>query len=149
MMFFLNVQAVIRITEISPEQIWPRIMKWKTQEFLLYIWHKLYKRQLFESLPEIDGICQGDDVLITCKAFMGAKKIVETTAPMYLYTNPAGLTHKGFSDSDLDLIHVWDEVIDLIKSADHDYNMDPSLQYLARYNRWRTDFTLYHAPDSY
>ena len=132
-----------RITEISPEQIWPRIMKWKTQEFLLYIWHKIYKRELFDGLPEIDGICQGDDVILSCRAFMGAKKIVETTAPVYMYyTNPLGLTHKGFSDSDLDLIHVWDAVIDLVKSADHDFNMDPSLQYLARYNRWRTDFTL-------
>lgn len=127
----------------SSEQMWPRIMKWKTQEFLLYIWHKLYKKELFDGLPEIDGICQGDDVILTCRAFMGAKKIVETTAPVYMYyTNPLGLTHKGFSDSDLDLIHVWDAVIDLVKSADHDFNMDPSLQYLALYNRWRTDFTL-------
>ena len=140
---FPNSAGCVRITEISPEQIWPRIMKWKTQEFLLYIWHKLYKRELFESLPEIDGICQGDDVILTCKAFMDARKIVETTAPVYLYyTNPAGLTHKGFSDSDLDLISVWDAVIELVKSADHDYYMDPSLQFLARYNRWRTDFTL-------
>lgn len=127
----------------SSEQMWPRIMKWKTQEFLLYIWHKLYKKELFDGLPEIDGICQGDDVILTCRAFMGAKKIVETTAPVYMYyTNPLGLTHKGFSDSDLDLIHVWDAVIDLVKSTDCDFNMDPSLQYLARYNRWRTDFTL-------
>ena len=132
-----------RITESLPEQMWPRIMKWKTQEFLLYIWHKLYKRELFEGLPEIDGICQGDDVILTCKAFMDAKKIVETTAPVYMYyMNPAGLTHKGLSDSDLDLIRVWDTVIDLVKSADYHYHMAPSLQYLARYNRWRTDFTL-------
>ena len=120
----------------TPEQMWPRIMKWKTQEFMLYIWHKLYKRELFDGLPEINHICQGDDVILTCKAFLGAKKTVETTAPVYqYYINPKGLTHKGFSDSDLDLIRVWDTVVDMMKGNDH-------LHYLAQYNRWRTDFTL-------
>ena len=125
-----------KIRTQTPEQMWPRIMKWKTQEFMLYIWHKLYKRELFDGLPEIDHICQGDDVILTCKAFMSAKKIVETIAPVYqYYINPAGLTHKGFSDSDLDLIRVWDTVVEMLVG-------DEQLAYFARYNRWRTDFTL-------
>lgn len=127
----------------TPEDIWPRIMKWRTQEFLLYIWHKIYKKELFDGLPEVDGICQGDDVILTCKAFLDSGKIVETTAPVYLYyTNPDGLTHKGFSDSDLDLIRVWDTVVDMTDSARNRFYIDPSLAYLAQYNRWRTDFTL-------
>ena len=125
-----------KIRTQTPEQMWPRIMKWKTQEFMLYIWHKLYKRTLFEELPEIDHICQGDDVILTCAAFLKAKKTIETTAPVYqYYINPSGLTHKGFSDSDLDLIRVWDAVVEMMERDKH-------LSYLARYNRWRTDFTL-------
>ncbi len=127
----------------TPEQMWPRIMKWKTQEFMFYVWHKLYKRELFENLPEIDHICQGDDVLLTCKAFLGAEKIVETTSPVYLYyINPVGLTHRGFSDSDLDLIRVWDTVVEMMHQLPDYYAMEPKLAYLAQYNRWRTDFTL-------
>ena len=75
-------------------------------------------------------------MILTCKAFMSAKKIVETIAPVYqYYINPAGLTHKGFSDSDLDLIRVWDTVVEMLVG-------DEQLAYFARYNRWRTDFTL-------
>lgn len=125
----------------TPDQMWPRIMKWKTQEFMLYIWHKLYKRELFEALPEAEGICQGDDVILTCAAFLKAKKIVETTAPVYLYyINPSGLTHKGLSDSDLDLIRVWDTVVEMMEGKRSPGGLD--LGYLARYNLWRTDFTL-------
>ena len=131
-----DAEAAVRIQ--TSAEMWPRIMKWKTQEFMLYIWHKLYKRELFDDLPEIDHICQGDDVILTCAAFRNAKRIAETTAPVYLYCiNPSGLTHRGFSDSDLDLIRVWDTVVDMMDSQDN-----PDLSYLARFNRWRTDYTL-------
>ena len=123
------------IRELTPEQIWPRLMRWGTQEFILYVWHKLYRRELMENLLEADGICQGDDVLLTCQAFAKAERIVETTAPVYLYyQNPESMLHKGFGDRDLDLIQVWDEVVNLLP--------DGKLRYMAQINRWRTDFTL-------
>ena len=34
------------VRTITDEQMWPRIMKWKTQEFVNYVWNKLYKREL-------------------------------------------------------------------------------------------------------
>lgn len=136
---FYQTETMIRIQ--TPEQMWPRIMKWKTQEFILYIWHKLYRKELFDDLPEADGICQGDDVILTCKAFMNAQRIVETSDLVYLYyINPEGLTHRGFSDSDLDLVRVWDIVVNMLDGKSTRGGMD--LGYLARYNRWRTDFTL-------
>ncbi|MBP5462330.1 MAG: glycosyltransferase family 2 protein, partial [Lachnospiraceae bacterium] len=63
----------------SSEEMWPRIMKWKTQEFVNYVWNKLYKREVFSKLTEADGVNQGEDVLITCQAFCNVNKIAETT----------------------------------------------------------------------
>ena len=129
------VKGAVSVREQSPEQIWPRIMKWGTQEFILYVWHKLYRREVLEGLIEGDGICQGDDVLITCQAFLKAKKTVETSATVYLYyQNPESMLHSGFGDRDLDLMRVWDKVVDLMPEG--------QLRYMARVNRWRTDYTL-------
>jgi len=123
------------VRDLTPEQIWPRLMRWGTQEFILYVWHKLYRRELMENLLAADSICQGDDVLLTCQAFAKAERIVETTAPVYLYyQNPESMLHKGFGDRDLDLIRVWDDVVDLMP--------DGKLRYMAQINRWRTSFTL-------
>ena len=125
---------VIKVS--TADQMWPRIMKWKTQEFVSYI-NKLYKRELVQAFVEADGICQGEDVLITCQTFLGVKRVVETTAPMYLYyQNPESLTRVGFGDHDLDIQRVWDQVVDIMKAK------RPDLLAMAQFNRWRTDFTL-------
>jgi glycosyltransferase involved in cell wall biosynthesis len=124
------------ITVSTSEQMWPRIMKWKTQEFVCYI-NKLYKREILPDFVDADGICQGDDVLIACQTFLNVKKIVETTAPVYLYyMNPESLTHAGFGDRDLDVIRVWDKVVQIIRKK------RPDLLFMARFSRWRTDFTM-------
>lgn len=118
----------------TPDQMWPRIMKWGTQEFILYTVNKLYKREMLEGLIEADGICQGEDVLITNQVFLKVKKTVETTAPVYLYyQNPASVTH-SFGRHDLELIRVWDAVVFLMPEG--------RLKYMAQVNRWRTDYTL-------
>jgi len=120
----------------SADQMWPRIMKWKTQEFISYI-NKLYKKELVADLIEADGICQGEDVLITCQVFQKVKRIVETNAPMYLYyKNPDSLTRVGFGDHDLDIIRVWDLIVSQMQENRQD------LLHMAQFNRWRTDFTL-------
>ena len=125
----------IRLTD--SEQMWRRIMKWKTQEFVNYVWNKLYKRELLEGLIEADGINQGEDVLITCQAFLGVKTIVETTAPIYLYyQNPESLTRMGFGYDDINLIRVWDKIVEIMEEK------QPDLLSMAQFNRWRTDFTL-------
>ena len=122
---------------LSAEQMWPRIMKWKTQEFVNYVWNKLYKRELFSTMTEADGVNQGEDVLITCQAFCRVNRIVETAAPVYLYyQNPDSLTRVGFGRSDLDLIRVWDAIVLFMKENRQE------LVSKAEFNRWRTDFTL-------
>ena len=125
------------VRTITDEQMWPRIMKWKTQEFVNYVWNKLYKRELMSELKAADDINQGDDVLITCQAFINARKIVETTAPVYMYYhNPGSITREGFGKSDLDLIRVWDLIVSIMKEK------KPGLLSMALFNRWRLDFTL-------
>ena len=121
----------------TPEEMWPRIMKWKTQEFACYLWNKVYRRELFSNLLEAEGLCQGDDVLLTCQYFLKARRIVETTMPVYLYVqSPESLTRTGFGDHDLDLISVWDRIVRLMRGKGR------KLYYMACFNRWRTDFTL-------
>lgn len=121
----------------TSEQMWPRIMKWKTQEFVNYVWNKLYKREVFSELADADGVNQGEDVLITCQAFCNVNKIVETTETVYLYyQNPNSLTRVGFGKSDLDLICVWDKIVAHMNTNRSD------LVSMAEFNRWRTDFTL-------
>ena len=132
-----ETEPVVRVS--TSEEMWPRIMKWKTQEFVCYI-NKLFKRELLSELAEAEGINQGEDVLITCQAFLGVQKIVETTAPMYLYyINPDSLTHAGFGERDLDVIRVWDKVVEIMREKRAEL---PDLLYMAQYNRWRTDFTM-------
>ena len=124
------------ITVSTADKFWPRIMKWKTQEFVSYI-NKLYRREALPDFVDADGICQGEDVLITCQSFLNVKRIVETTAPMYLYyQNPESLTRVGFSDRDLDVIQVWDKVVEIMERT------RPALLPMAQFNRWRTDFTM-------
>lgn len=124
-----------RVRTQTPEEMWPRLMRWGTREFILYAWHKLYKRALLEGLVPCDGICQGEDVLITCQVFLKARKTVETTAPVYLYLqNPESILHARFGPRDLELTRVWDCVVDLMPEG--------QLKTMARVNRWRTDYTL-------
>lgn len=123
------------VRELTPEQMWPRLMRWGTQEFILYVWHKLYKRELLEGLIEAEDMCQGEDALLTCQAFLKAGRIVETTAPVYCYCQrPHSVPCQGFGDRDLDLIRVWDSIVALMP--------DEKLRCMAQFNRWRTDFTL-------
>lgn len=129
------VTAAPTVREQSPEQMWKRLMRWGTQEFIMYVGHKLYRRELLTALIPADGICQGEDVLITCQAFLHAKKIVETTVPVYLYyQNPESMLHAKFSRRDLDLIRVWERAVRLMPQG--------KLKYMAKVNRWRTDYTL-------
>lgn len=125
------------IQVLTADHMWLRIMKWKTQEFVCYVWNKLYKRELLLDLIDAEGINQGEDVLITCQAFLDVQKIVETTAPVYMYyQNPGSLTRTEFGQSDLDLIRVWDSIVEIMREK------RPELLYMAQFNRWRTDFTL-------
>lgn len=120
---------------IPRAEMWRRIMKWGTQEFVCYVWNKLYRKELFKDLEEGEGICQGDDVLLTCQVFLKAQKIVETSEPVYQYYQTSGsLTRSEFGDRDMDLLKVWDIVVSCMPKG--------KLRYMARINRWRTDFTL-------
>ena len=127
----------------SVDELWPRLMKWRTQEFQWYLVNKLYKRVLFENTIEAEGICQGDDVLQATQVFLKARKIVETESIVYFYyQNPESTMHKRFGEMDLDLIRVWDTVVELTKNERKPLVDGRSLHDLALFNRWRTDFTL-------
>lgn len=127
----------------STDDMWPRLMKWKTQEFLWYLWHKLYKKELFCDLEEAEGLCQGDDVLLSAQLFLRANTVVETKTIIYLYyQNPNSMLHSRFGDRDLDLIRVWDKVSELTAGKESPLVDGKSLYDLALFNRWRTDFTL-------
>ena len=125
------------IRNVPAEIMWKRIMKWKMQEFVCYVWNKIYKREALMNLVNAGGVNQGEDVLITCQAFINIEKIIETSAPVYLYyCNPESLTRSAFGDGDIGLIRVWDIIVEMMRAK------RPDLLAMAQFNRWRTDFTL-------
>ena len=129
--------AAPNIRAYSSDEIWQRAMRWKTQEFINYTVNKLYRKAVLSNLVIADHICQGDDVLLTCQAFLKADKIVETSQIVYYYyQNPESVTHVSFNKHDLELTKVWNEICLLMK------NQNDDLYYMAQINRWRTDFTL-------
>ena len=130
-----DVPGAPEVRRVRKKEMWRRIMKWRTQEFVCYAVNKLYRRRLFRGLVPGEGICQGDDVLLTCQVFLKAGRIAETSAPVYRYrATPGSLTRSGFGDRDLDLMKVWDLAVLCMPEG--------KLRYMARMNRWRTDFTL-------
>lgn len=130
-------EAAAEIKVFPANEMWTRIMRWRTQEFVCYCWNKLYKKSVVEDLIEADQITQGDDVLITCQAFLKANRVVETSQAVYLYYQyENSITHGRFGFRDIDLIRVWDNVCELMKEQ------DAKLYNMAQINRWRTDFTL-------
>ena len=143
----LDSPVAIRYTDscfvFTKGEFWPRLMKWKTQEFQWYLWNKLYKRELFDSIIEAIGLCQGDDVLQSAQVFLKAKRVVETKNTVYLYyQNPESTMHGRFGDKDLDLIRVWDFVVELTQDEKEPIVDGKTLHDLALFNRWRTDYTL-------
>lgn len=123
-----------KVTEYDLDEFMKIFFKWGTQHCVYYAVTKLYKRELVNSSLYPVGLTS-EDVLGTCKVLLKCKKIVSINTPYYYYfVNNKSITGSKFSNNDLDLLEIWDRVVELCKDTKY-YEM-------AKYNRERIDYTL-------
>ena len=120
----------------SQEQYLKKFFKIGSQTIEYYPWNKLYKRTLLTEDQYPKGVRDGEDIFATLKAVLRADKIAVFDEQLYFYReNPNSVT-ASFSEKDLGLIGVWDQVCAYMqKNA-------PAYADYALLNRRRTDFTV-------
>ena len=120
----------------SQEQYLKKFFKIGSQTIEYYPWNKLYKRTLLTEDQYPKGVRDGEDIFATLKAVLRADKIAVFDEQLYFYReNPNSVT-ASFSEKDLGLIGVWDQVyVYMQKNA-------PAYDDYALLNRRRTDFTV-------
>ena len=125
-----------KIEEYNQIQYMKKFFKIDSQECVYYAWNKLYKKQVIDENQYPINLTS-EDVVGTYKALLKCKKIVEINYPYYYYYyNPNSITLRKFSKKDLDLIEIWDKVVEITKKNAPDY------LWMAELNRHRIDYTL-------
>ena len=95
----------------SQEEYAKKFFKISSNETVHYAVNKLYKRQVGKSIHYPEGLID-EDVEGFIHALINSKKIVTTNIVMYYYwQNINGISYKWFSNKQLDLLKVWDNVI--------------------------------------
>ena len=124
------------ISEYNQLQYIRKFFKIDSQECVYYAWNKLYKKQIIDENQYPINLTS-EDVVGTYKALLKSKKIIEINYPYYYYYyNPDSITSGKFSKKDLDLIEIWDKVIEITKKE------APDFLWMAELNRYRIDYTL-------
>ena len=119
----------------SQEEYLKRYFKIGCQNTEYYAWNKLYKRNLISDNQYPKGLTS-EDVVGTYKAILKSNKIVKTSEKLYFYRyNSESITGK-FSEKDLDLIPIWNQIIEITKNNNSKY------MWMAELNRYRIDYTL-------
>lgn len=97
---------------------------------------KLYKRSLLEDTRFTEGIIF-EDIDFNYRILIKANNMVTTDAVKYYYfENYQGISRNSFRVKDLELLAVWDNIIDLSKTHTPDHTK------WAVFNRQRADFGL-------
>jgi len=97
---------------------------------------KLFRRELFQNVLFTEGIIF-EDIDFNYRALIHIEKVVESEAVKYYYfKNPEGISRNSLRNKDLELQGVWDNIIELSKSATPEYTAH------AVFNRQRADFGL-------
>ena len=92
-----------------------KFFKIGTQECVYYPWNKLYKKKLLERNQYPVGLTS-EDVEGTFKYLLKCKQIVTTKVIAYNYFyNNESTTKSKFSNKDLELLTIWDNVVLLAK----------------------------------
>ncbi|WP_160689425.1 glycosyltransferase [Clostridium sp. C2-6-12] len=83
-------------------------------------WNKLYNRNLFDNIVYPTGKIHEDEGT-TYKLFYKANKITYTNKPLYYYrTTPDSITTRKFNKKRLDIIDVYDEKIEFIRTINNE-----------------------------
>ncbi len=120
----------------SKEQYLKKFFKIGSQTIEYYPWNKLYKRSLLRDDQYPKGVRDGEDIFATLKAILRAEKIAAFDEKLYFYReNPNSVT-ASFSEKDLGLIDVWNQVYAYMQEN------APAYAEYALLNRRRTNFTV-------
>ena len=97
---------------------------------------KLFKRELFADTLFTEGIIF-EDIDFNYRVLLHAQRIVNSNQVKYYYfKNNSGISRNSFRKKDLDLLCVWDNIIELCKMH------TPAFTKWAVFNRQRADFGL-------
>ena len=122
---------------LSKDEYFRDFFRMGTQICVFYVWNALYCSSLLEGIRFRNEIRNAEDVDFSFRVAMKARSIARDESALYFYfQNPKSITRRGFSETDFDLISVWDYVVDLCQ---RDY---PDFLVPAKLNRYRVDFTL-------
>ncbi|HFU4011462.1 glycosyltransferase [Streptococcus suis] len=121
---------------LSQEEYAKRYFKIDSQTIEYYVWNKLYRREVVESVRYPKGF-YAEDVPTTFRYILNAKRIVVSDKiVIHYFVNIEGLTAQ-FSKKQFDVLKGWDMVVvESEKSKQQNY-----IQW-ARFNRKRADFAL-------
>jgi len=91
-----NADIVNTFFDFTPIQSYDYIKGLLNHEFYVTIWSRLIKRDLFleNNLKWVEGINVGEDVIISCKLFYFAKKVINTPIKLYHYRQDIGFATK-------------------------------------------------------
>lgn len=97
---------------------------------------KLFKKAIFEKVRFKEGIIF-EDIDFNYRTLIEIKTLVVSNVPKYYYyKNPDGISRNSFRKKDLELLDVWDNIIELSKIYTPEHKLD------AEFNRKRADFGL-------
>lgn len=126
-----EIKKIIKYSQFEYMKLFFKI---NSQKCVYYVCNKLYKRNLIcdNSFPK--NIAIGEDVLANYGYYTKAHIIVECNLKLYFYFRGDDCTtKKPFTEKDMDLIYVWNKIVDDSKGIYHNY---------AILNRKRINFTL-------
>lgn len=97
---------------------------------------KIFRRDLFDKVLFTEGIIF-EDIDFNYRILIHAERIaILDSVKYYYYKNPLGISRNSLREKDLDLLFVWDKIIELSKIN------TPQYTEWAVYNRRRADFGL-------
>ena len=129
-------QEKVCIQTLSQEEYARIFFKMGTQKIAYYVYDKLYKREIVQNECFDNRFLIGEDVIVSYKFLMEARKIVISNQIMYYYRQMSGITSK-WNEKQLKLVEVWDEVGKITKQ----YNAE-KYQYYVEVNQARINFTI-------
>ncbi len=99
----------------SQEEYARQYFKVSSNETIHYAVNKLYCREIGKKIIYPEGLID-EDVEGFAYALVNSKLIVTTNVVMYYYwQNVNGISYKWFTNKQLDLLHVWENVVNICK----------------------------------
>lgn len=132
----LDIKRNKSVIEYSQEEYLKKYFKINSQTCEYYPVNKLYKRKVVSIKMFPEKYREGEDTFGVLKTVFSSNKICYIPEKLYFYRMNENSVTAKYSDTDLELICVWDDIIKFVSKTNKKY-----LEY-AVLNRKRINFTL-------